>query len=249
MKNKLVVALAGLMSIASLVVLLPRLVAQQAETAPGWSVTSGLSAIRSGYTATLLPSGKILVAGGETTPAALGGSEWVTNTAELYDPVTGVSTPTGSLLLPRVLHTATLLPNGKVLVAGGFLGSDQIASGTELYEPPTGTWRWAGSSGDFETRDWWAYPHTATLLTNGKVLLVGNVFFYPFRPPEARAVLYDAVTHTLSPTGNPQSARAGHTTTLLANGKVLIAGGARTTADFSTEYFNGTEVYDPATGT
>src|SRR5262245_4213595 len=149
--SNLIIVGAGLTSAAGL--WWPPL-AQETETVPGWSVTGGLSSIRSGYTATLLPNGKILVAGGEETPAALGGSQWVTNTAELYDPVTGVSSPTGSLNIGPVLHTATLLPNGKVLVVGGFAGTDQGAWGPELYEPATGTWSWAGGSREYEMREW-----------------------------------------------------------------------------------------------
>ena len=139
LKSKLAVVVASMMSIASLV-LLPRMVAQEAEIAPAWSVTGGLSSIRSGYTATLLPNGKVLVAGGEELLQSVGGSEWVTNKAELYDPATGVWSPTGNLTWGRVLHTATLLPNSKVLVVGGWGGSDQLAHGAELYDPSTGTW-------------------------------------------------------------------------------------------------------------
>jgi hypothetical protein len=77
-----------------------------------WTVTGSMGRQRDGHTATLLPSGKVLVAGGFGNTGYLG-------SAELYDPATGLWTVTGSMGRPRELHTATLLPSGKVLVAGG----------------------------------------------------------------------------------------------------------------------------------
>src|SRR5215831_18025569 len=83
---------------------------------PSWTATGSMGTARSQYTATLLPNGKVLVAGGYN------GS--YLSSAELYDPGTGTWTATGSMGTARRGHTATLLPNGKVLVAGGFNGSD-----------------------------------------------------------------------------------------------------------------------------
>ena len=78
-----------------------------------WTATGSLGTARDGHTATLLPSGKVLVAGGRYDRATL-------SSAELYDPATGTWTATGSLGTARYDHTATLLPSGKVLVAGGY---------------------------------------------------------------------------------------------------------------------------------
>ena len=95
-----------------------------------WSSTGNLGTARSLHTATLLPSGKVLVAGGNSRFGRL-------NSTELYDPATGIWMATGSLGTARFRHTATLLPSGKVLVAGG-QGSSGILSSAELYDPGLG---------------------------------------------------------------------------------------------------------------
>jgi len=121
---------------------------------------------------------------------------------------------TGSLATARYFHTATLLPNGKVLVAGGAIGYTPLAS-AELYDPATGTWT---ATESLHTA---RFFHTATLLPNGKVLVAGgagNGYL-------ASAELYDPATETWTATGSLHTARDLHTATLLPNGKVLVAGG------------------------
>lgn len=148
----------------------------------------------------------------------------------------------GSPEAGRFLHTATLLQNGKVLVAGG-LGAG--ASGTiplnsaELYDPATGTWSRTGSLST--TR----FYHTAVLLTNGKVLvsgggsrLVNNVFV---SQPIDAVESYDPSSRTWSVVRSLSLPRREHTATLLSNGKVLLAGGG----DSRGLATNTAEVYDP----
>src|SRR5207237_9674534 len=98
---------------------------------PGWVPHGSLITARSRHTATLLPNGKVLVAGGNHGHAA-------SSSAELYDPATGTWTATGSLGTARLRHTATLLSSGKVLVTGGENESDGVLNGLDAYEPATG---------------------------------------------------------------------------------------------------------------
>ena len=175
---------------------------------PSWVPTGSFVMARSRHTATLLPNGKVLVAGGNNGPALSG--------AELYDPATGTWTATGSMGTARSRHTATLLPNGKVLVAGGFNELDGFLSSAELYDPASGTWTATGNLGTGRGF------HTATLLPNGKVLVAGGNNGAVLSSAE----LYDPASGTWTATGSLGTARDLHTATLLPKGKVLVAGGS-----------------------
>ena len=137
-----------------------------------WSGTGSMVTGRQAHTATLLVSGKVLVAGGSHLPD----NTDAFNNAELYDPATGSWTATGSLLTSRATHTATLLPDGKVLVAGGFNAPGLTLETAELYDPNSETWTATGSVAAFEPGNMGTARrfHTATLLPNGKVLVAGG---------------------------------------------------------------------------
>ena len=198
-----------------------------------WSKTGSLNAVRRNHTATLLPNGKVLVAGGNN-----GFDSPVLKSAELYDPATETWSYTGRLNISRHSHTATLLPNGKVLVTGGLNDLDGMLNSAEIYDPATETW---SSTANLNTARFW---YTATLLQNGKVLVVGG---WGKNFPLYSAELYDPATGTWSVTGSITAARYGHTATPLENGKVLIAGGSED-GDLAFTLASA-ELYDPATGT
>lgn len=196
--------------------------------AASWANTGALNPARHSHTATLLPNGKVLVAGGV---ASITG---ITNSAELYDPATGTNQPTGSLNILRRNHTATLLLNGKVLVAGGFDGSQALVS-AELYDPTTGSWVPTGDMNG--PREF----HTATLLQSGMVLVAGG---RNLNGATNGAELYNPLTGTWLPTGSLHTNRNLHTATLLSDGQVLVAGGG----GFGASAIRGGELYNPSTG-
>src|SRR5579859_346272 len=105
-------------------------------SAASFTTVGSLNIGRSGHTATLLPNGKVLVAGGENDVDLIA-------EAEIYDPATGTWRFTGPMNLARTFHTATLLPNGKVLVAGG--NNYGSLTNAELYDPASETWTITGS--------------------------------------------------------------------------------------------------------
>ena len=209
--------------------------AQLYDPATGtWTAAGSLNAARYDHTATLLPDGKVVVAGGNYNNT--GGT---LSSVEVYDPATGIWTTVSALTTVRHSHTATLLPTGKVLVAGGRdnnAGNNIYVSSGELYDPATGTWTTTSALSTGR-----AY-HTATLLPDGRVLVAGggnaSIKF-------SSAEVFDPATGTWTPTGALGTARSVHEAALLPNGKVLVAGG---TANGSS-YFSSAEVFDPASGT
>jgi hypothetical protein len=207
-----------------------------AQSSGSFLSTGNMTTTRAFHTATLLNNGEVLIAGGE------GGATGIVNaisSAELYDPVTRSFVPTGPMTTARSQHTATLLPNGKVLITGGRAnGGLQLLASAELYDPDSRTFATTGDMTVARTR------HSATLLNNGKVLIVGGWEPSPPFYGLASAELYDPLTGTFTATGNMTLGWYGATATLLPDGKVLITSAYQDDADGPTA-----EVYDPFTGT
>lgn len=186
---------------------------------------------RAGHQASLMTDGRVLVTGG----CAGAGCLQVQRSSELYDPVRNRFGATGSMFEARVSHTATVLPDGRVLVTGGWTGLAATAS-TELYDPLTGRFA-SGPDMSVPRMD-----GTATLLDTGEVLIAGGAS-QTNRPTNA-ADRFSPTTGKITATGPLQTARVHHTAVKLRDGRVLVVGGlvSRNTATATAE------IYDPKTG-
>lgn len=207
---------------------------------------------RQGESATALPNGSVLVAGGSSdaqvrSPLA---------SAELFNPRTGTSMATGSMSVARADAVATLLSDGRVLVAGGFQAvpyngscciGESLAS-AEIFDPRTGAFAPTGSM--LEPRD----HGTGVILSGGRALILGGERWVPQGFSDlATAEVFDPATGQFSATGSLAVARHRPAVARLRDGRVLVAGGASFVAAGSNtltlEPLASAEVYDPAAGT
>lgn len=208
-----------------------------------FTATGSMAVAQEHQTATLLDDGRVLVVGGE------GGCVWGTcatiGTAELFDPDGGRFGQTGSPRYARAYATATLLPDGRVLLAGGDDKYGDSVARAEVYDPTTGKFILTGAMQIPRS------GHTATALPDGKVLILGGYKDVQSSDAQipivsvgaASAEVYDPSTGKFSLAAKTPTTLAGHTATLLPNGTVLIAGGDGTIAGV-----DGTSavIYDPA---
>jgi subtilisin family serine protease len=201
-----------------------------------WATTGNLNTARDYQAATLLPSGVVLASGGYDGTAALYSAELF-----VYNQATGIGTWTATantMTVARFKDSATLLPDGTVLVAGGLDASSTPLSSAEIftYDPATGNGTWSAIANQMHDA---RYSHTATLLPGAATVLVAGGIA-PLHGAYAGCELYANGTWTV--TGSMNIPRYLHTATLLANGKVLVAGG------YTGARFPHEEIYDPATG-
>jgi len=203
-----------------------------------WTMTGSMHEPRWTQTATLLPSGKVLVAGGAAADCYQATCAEVQASAELYDPQTGKWTLTGSLHQARARHTATLLADGQVLVTSGVVntatGGRKWLSSAEIYNPSTGKWTVTGS---LHTA---ASARAATLLPNGLVLVYGGG---GNNSNTRDAELYHPHTGSWATTGSLLHDTGYDTgdTAVLVHGEVLVVSGSLTNRASA-------ELYNPQTG-
>ena len=213
--------------------------------------TGSMTTLRYRPTATLLANGTVLIAGG----FGPGNSQLPRlSSAELYDPGSGTFAATGSMAVGRVLHTSTLLDDGRVLIAGGTDatgGGGASTASAELYDPSTGTFTLTGSMASERAH------HTATLLASGKVLIVGGWNGHaadaaddpPWDPLFAE--LYDPSSGSFTVSASMTTTRIGHSSIRLASGKVLALGGVPSLQNVHQQLPDPqyAEIYDPAADT
>ncbi|WP_167769016.1 kelch repeat-containing protein [Nocardia sp. CS682] len=203
-----------------------------------WTATARqLNTARRLHTLTRLADGKVLVAGGITGPVTVPARG--TNTAEIFDPANGGGwTTVASMNEPRFSHSATLLADGSVLVAGGCSArsgdSNRALRSTEIYNPAANTWTVAEPMNDIRL------GHPAIRLANNKILVVGGVITIGRGQYAALGYceMYDPKTGpdtgTWSTTASLAAPRKGHQATLLKDGSVLVTGGDIPTSSYSS---------------
>jgi hypothetical protein len=208
---------------------------QTDETAPAIQIpateSGPLAEARQRHTATALADGRVLVIGGT---APLDGANTAAVSAEMWDPVTGNFDPAGALAEARYDHTSTLLPDGRVLVIGGYGNDATWLDSAEVWDPQTGDY---GATGSLAVG---RHRHTATLLPDGRVLVIGG-YGGEFEW-QTSAEIWDPASGSFTPAGTLAEARWDHDAVLLDDGRVLVVGGAESINPRALA-----EVWDPET--
>ncbi|HEY8598583.1 MAG TPA: kelch repeat-containing protein [Thermomicrobiales bacterium] len=223
-----------------------------------WSSGPAMNLGRMGHTATPLPTGQVLVVGGDTVLPGMPAT--VTNSVELFDPATNSWRPAAAASLGRQHHTATVLPDGRVLIVGGETidpasGQQRVLASAELYDPRTNSWSRVGDLGRSRV------GHTAIVLPDGRVVVSGGetVAADGQRDVTPAVEIFDPASGAWADTGSLSTGRAGHTANLLPDGRILIVGGQTAATRGGGLQFVATrattvpaasaEVFDPQAGT
>jgi hypothetical protein len=198
-------------------------------SAPRQIVAQSMSTPRRAATATELNDGRVLIAGGQDQ------AYLAQSSADLYTPATGGAPaaflPTGPMTTARSYHTASLLRDGRVLLAGGVNADPVSVASAEIYDPATGKFTATGSMATAR------FAHAAAVLPDGRVLVAGGA-------NEPSAEIYDPATGEFHDTGSMTTARYYPAMVVLNNGNVLVAGGHLNNTPLASA-----EIYDPASGT
>ncbi|HWD75300.1 MAG TPA: kelch repeat-containing protein [Solirubrobacteraceae bacterium] len=212
-----------------------------------WSRTGSMHVPRLAYTLTLLPDGKVLAAGGASTTGVAGSAGGqavrITSSAELYNPATGTWAPTGSMAAGRFEASGTSLPDGAVLIAGGFGGPPaggqfQPLASTEIYGSTPGAFAPAASMSEARA------DQDAVALAGGAVLVTGGLGG-DGSSALASAERYSPTTRTWSEASAMRQARDAAAAAALPDGYVLVAGGQAVDGG-AQEPLASAELYAPA---
>jgi hypothetical protein len=211
----------------------------------GWSTTGSMTALRVGHVAVKLDDGRVLVAGGVTAsnpPGTSGANNLVftrLNLAEIYDPPRQAWRPVAPMHGVRYRATATLLADGRVLVAGGGITDTDITASAEVYDPAAN--RWTSTPPMSTPRG----GHSAVLLRSGKVLLISGNASGTEDSTLTTAELYDPTTNSWAAAGETAVGHFQAMAGLLADGRVLVAGGYNVAGGYRPATA-GTDLYNPA---
>lgn len=214
-----------------------------------WSPAASLHVTRQRHSATLLSDGRVLVAGG----AYDFWGESVRATCEIYDPTTDTWDTAANMTTPRSSHTATLLPDGKVFVTGGYPGTGYALSSCEIYDPSTDTWDTAAPMSVPR------YRHLAIALNDDSLLIVGGrrgnadgTTTMHLWGPVSSCEIYRISTNTWFTAASMHEPRVECAASRLPDGRILVSGGIHDSDDignWAQPATNTCEIYDPVTDT